>query len=60
MPDHFMKLGTRYVNYQDPKKKKNTIEKKKVPVQVKNQLADKKKYIWLHRLVKHYYKLYLN
>ena len=42
MSDHFMKLGTRYVNYQDPKKKKNTIEKKKVPVQVKNQLADKK------------------
>ena len=60
MPDHFMKLGTRYVNYQDPKKKKNTIEKKKVPVQVKNQIADKKKYIWLHRLVKHYCKLYLN
>ena len=45
MADHFMKLGTRYVNYQDPKKKKNTIEKKKVPVQVKNQLADKKIYI---------------
>ena len=29
MPDHFMKLGTRYVNYLDKKKKKNTIEKKK-------------------------------
>ena len=45
MPDHFMTLGTRYVNYQDPKKKKNTIEKKKVSVQVKNQLTDKKKYL---------------
>ena len=46
MPNHFMKLGTRYVNYQDPKKKKNTIEKKKVPVQVKNEIADKK-YIYI-------------
>jgi len=46
MPDYFMKLGTRYVNYQDQKKKKNTIEKKKVPVQVKNQSTDKK-YIYL-------------
>ena len=41
MPDHFLKLGTRYVNYQDPKKKKNTIEKRKVPVKVKNEIADK-------------------
>ena len=40
MPDQFMRLGTRYV-----KKKKNTIEKKKIPVQVKNQFANKKKYV---------------
>ena len=45
MPNHFLKLGTRYVNYPDKKKKKNTIEKKKIPVQVKNQLVDKKIYI---------------
>ena len=42
-----MKLGTLYVNYKDKTKKKNTIEKKKVPVKIKNQLADKKKYLWL-------------
>ena len=36
IPDHFMKLGTHYVNYQDKKKAKNTIEKKKIAVQVKN------------------------
>ena len=46
MPDQFMKLGTRYVNYPDKKKKKNTIEKKKIPVQVKNQFANKKKKIF--------------
>ena len=45
MPDRFMKLGTLYVNYKDRNKKKNTIEKKKPPVKVKNQLDDKKKYL---------------
>ena len=63
MPDHFLKLGTRYVNYQDPKKKENTIKKRKVPVKVKNEIADKK-YIYLirvrYRLVRQYCKLYLN
>ena len=41
MPDHFMKLGTRYVNYPDKKKKKNTNEKKKSCAS-ENQFANKK------------------
>ena len=32
MPDHLMELGIRYVNYEDKKKTKDTIEKKKIPV----------------------------
>ena len=30
MPDHFMKLGTRYVNYKDKKKTKNSTNKKSI------------------------------
>ena len=43
MPDHFMKLGTRYVNYKDKKKTKNTIKEKKNPCSSKKSIHQQKK-----------------
>ena len=45
MPDHFMKLGPRYVNYPDKRKRKHNQEKKN-PCASKKSISQQKIYIF--------------